>query len=240
MNGQHQDRRPRDHRLVGEGQAAADVGDEPADERGDRRWRCRPSSACPPCACGARGRGPPCRGSAGPCRGCGRSGSGSGCRQRDDHRHRAGDHDGDHGDAASQELAGDDAVVEVGSTASPMVWVVSWPLPAITTTSPGRPPASAAAMARAAVGLDHDGGHGSRRAPRRSTASMIASGSSERGLSEVTTTRRPASAATAPITGRLAAVPVAAAAEHDDHPAGDGRRGAPRRAPSRRPSGVWA
>ena len=63
-------------------------------------------------------------------------------------------------------------------------------------------------------------------------ASMMASGSSPRGLSEVRSTRSARRAATSPISGRLLAVTIAAGAEHHEHPpAGRGLAG---RAPARR------
>ncbi len=53
-------------------------------------------------------------------------------------------------------------------------------------------------------------------------SSMMASGSSVRGLSEVTNTRSARRAPMAPMSGPLAAVAVAAATEHDQHaPAGE-------------------
>jgi hypothetical protein len=76
-----------------------------------------------------------------------------------------------------------------GTTRSPMVWVVSWPLPAMTTTSPaGRSGMPRAKAMAASVGLGHNTVTVVVRAPPAMVALMIASGSSERGLSEVTTT----------------------------------------------------
>ena len=72
-------------------------------------------------------------------------------------------------------------------------------------------------MARAPVGLGHEARSG-RAGPRRTPttiSSMIASGRSERGLSDVTHTRSAERAAISPMIGRLVAVAVAAAAEHD-------------------------
>ena len=95
-------------------------------------------------------------------------------------------------------------------------WPCSWPLPAITTTSPGAAAATASAIARAAVGLALDV---RARCPRR-ISSMIASrvlgarvvgGDDRRG--------RRARTAASPISGRLRAVAVAAGAEHDVHAA---------------------
>ena len=78
-------------------------------------------------------------------------------------------------------------------------WPCSWPLPATTITSPGPAASTASAIAR-------------RRSTSRSasapapaiTSSMIASGSSLRGLSEVTITRSARRRAASPISGRLA------------------------------------
>ena len=61
---------------------------------------------------------------------------------------------------------------------------------------------------------------------------MIASGASERGLSEVTIATSASSAATLPMSGPLAAIAIAAGAEDDDH-AARARGRAPRAAPSR-------
>ena len=80
-------------------------------------------------------------------------------------------------------------------------WPCSWPLPAITTVSPG--PAARERRARS-----RPGGRPRPRPPPLSPmpariSAMIASGSSERGLSEVTTARSESSAPTRPICGRL-------------------------------------
>ena len=58
---------------------------------------------------------------------------------------------------------------------------------------------------------------------------MMAAGSSVRGLSEVTMARSASRAAIAPMSGPLAAIPVAAAAEHDDQPAPSRRHQRPHR-----------
>ena len=109
-------------------------------------------------------------------------------------------------------------------TRSPIVCVVSWPLPAISTTSPRRRPRKARAMAVRRSGST------SRRvgAPAGtpdSTAAMMAAGSSLRGLSEVTTATS-ARAGRGGAHGRpLGGVAVAAAAEHHEHPACGGLAG---------------
>ena len=69
----------------------------------------------------------------------------------------------------------------------------------------------------AAVGLALDVDAAAGTPPKIS--SMIASGGSERGLSEVTIATSASRAAISPISGRFAAVAVAAGAEHDDHAA---------------------
>ena len=90
-------------------------------------------------------------------------------------------------------------------------WPCSWPLPAITTMSPGRGELDRAADRGAPVDLELD-------VPpsraRRHLASTIASGSSERGLSEVMIARSASRAADLPHQRALAAVAVAARAEH--------------------------
>ena len=85
-----------------------------------------------------------------------------------------------------------------GSTRSPTICPVSWPLPATTRTSP----ASSAADRGADRGPR---GRRSRRAPGQASriARRIAAGSSLRGLSSVTNTRSARAAAIAPISGRL-------------------------------------
>ncbi len=88
-----------------------------------------------------------------------------------------------------------------GRTASPTTWVVSWPLPATTTTSPGRASADGGSD-----GLAPDRGSTTSSpgvATPASTSSMMAAGSSYRGLSEVTTATSAPRAATAPMAGRF-------------------------------------
>ena len=96
-------------------------------------------------------------------------------------------------------------------------WPCSCPLPAITTTSPGRSAGDGARRSRPG---------GPRCARRRSRgragtpariSSMIAPGSSERGLSEVTIAPSARRAAISPHQRALAAIAIAAAAEDDDH-----------------------
>ena len=94
-------------------------------------------------------------------------------------------------------------------------WPCSWPLPAITTMSPAAASPSASAIAARRSASTDDARRSS--IPAR-ICSMIASGSSERGLSEVTTARSESSAAGAPHQGPLVAVAVAAAAEDRDQP----------------------
>ena len=89
-----------------------------------------------------------------------------------------------------------------GTVRSRTTWYASWPLPAITTTTPSRPISSARAMASRRSGTTRvspafDGG-----IPRR-ISSRMASGGSLRGLSEVRMTTSESRAATAPISGRL-------------------------------------
>ena len=93
-------------------------------------------------------------------------------------------------------------------------WPCSWPLPATTTTSPGRGQRDGALDRRAAVDASR-----STAAPARPAAisAMIASGSSLRGLSEVTIATSARSAAARAHQRALAAVAVAAGAEDDDH-----------------------
>ena len=94
-------------------------------------------------------------------------------------------------DERAQRLAGHRRGRRRASTRSPMVWVVSWPFPAITTTSPG-----CARSTPRAIATRRSGSTASRPSARRSAAlgtpatisSMMASGSSLLGLSEVTTT----------------------------------------------------
>ena len=207
-----------------------------------RRSRCRPSSACPAWPCGARGRGPPCRGSAGPCPRV----------RKNAIRHRvpnsdtnvadgAGDHDGDHG-RVLQQLAGDGPVVERRGPRRRSSGCVSWPLPAMTTTSPGRRVAERRARSPP----------GGRARPRRRSrssaahaaersASMIASGSSRARV--VGCHDHPigaARAATAPISGRLSRSrsPPQPNTTIDAARSATGR--AAREHARSRPSGVWA
>ena len=98
-----------------------------------------------------------------------------------------------------------------------MYWPCSWPLPAISDDVSLGGAADGHADRRGAIGLDDHvrpvpGGTDSVPA---SISPRIASGSSERGLSLVKIATSASSAAAAPISGRLAGVPVAAAAEHD-------------------------
>ena len=104
-------------------------------------------------------------------------------------------------------------VVERDLTPSANSWPCSWPLPAITTTSPG----SASAIARRdrrARSTSTSASAARSPVPARISA-MIASGSSERGLSEVTITRSAAARRSRP-SRPLAAVAVAAGAEDQD------------------------
>ena len=66
-----------------------------------------------------------------------------------------------------------------------MIWYVSCPFPAITTTSPARPQATAASMARRRSAMDTCRPAASAGMPV-SISARIASGRSVRGLSEVT------------------------------------------------------
>ncbi len=94
-------------------------------------------------------------------------------------------------------------------------WPCSCPLPAITTTSPAEA-RSAAQRDRARAGRPRQRARaGPSAAPTRISA-MIASGSSVRGLSEVTTATSARPRATSAHLRALAAVAVAAAAEHHD------------------------
>ena len=77
-----------------------------------------------------------------------------------------------------QDVAGDDAVVERRARRSPIVCVVSWPLPAMTTTSPGSAPRDAPARSPPAGRARPRRGRGRRRRRRRGSSSMIAGGSS--------------------------------------------------------------
>ena len=97
----------------------------------------------------------------------------------------------------------------------------------MSTTSPGprRRDRVADRGAPVEVPFDRDGRGGT----PATISSTIAAGSSERGLSVVTTATSAARAATSPITRPLRAVAVAAAAEHDDHAARASRRRRARR-----------
>src|SRR5206468_891542 len=77
-----------------------------------------------------------------------------------------------------------------GSTSEPTIWYVSWPLPATTTVSPASAQCSAARIARERSGSTayRPGPAPASRTPTM-ISSMIPSGRSERGLSEVTQTR---------------------------------------------------
>ena len=105
----------------------------------------------------------------------------------------------------------------------PISWPCSWPLPAITTTSPGARDRNARAD-RTARGP----GRSRRRSPAPWRMSwMIASGSSLRGLSDVTIARRRARAATAPISGRLPRSRSPPAPKTTDQPAARRARAPP-------------
>ena len=95
----------------------------------------------------------------------------------------------------------------------PTIWPCSWPLPASRMMSSGPASAIAAAIASRRPPISRAPG-----APARMSR-RIAAGSSLRGLSSVTMTRSARRAATAPISGALADVAVAAGAEDDDQPA---------------------
>ena len=82
-------------------------------------------------------------------------------------------------------------------------WPCSWPLPAITTTSPASARGNAHGDRGAAVDLDATPGTPAASGMPATISSTIASGCSERGLSEVTTVRPRAARAIAPICGRL-------------------------------------
>ena len=112
------------------------------------------------------------------------------------------------------------------------IWPCSWPLPATTSMSPSVSRAAAAAMAARRSPTR------ARRARRRGWRARMAAGSSLRGLSSVTMARSARRWAIAPISGRLAAVAVAARAEDHDQPAAR-RAGAapPARSPGRRACG---
>ena len=85
-------------------------------------------------------------------------------------------------------------------------WPCSWPLPAITTMSPGPASCMARAMAArrsASTSIADESPGGASAAAPATIAAMIESGSSERGLSDVTTTWSARRRAAAPISGRL-------------------------------------
>ena len=103
-------------------------------------------------------------------------------------------------------------------TVTPLaVWPVSWPLPAITTTSPAR--ASRSAWRIAARRSSSTTAPVSRRRTPASTSAAIAAGILRRGLSEVRIATSRASSRDLAHQRALRAVAVAAAPEHDDHPA---------------------
>ena len=104
---------------------------------------------------------------------------------------------------------GDRVVVgEIGRTLSPTIWPVSWPLPAISSTSPFFSAAMPARIACARSPISVAPGAAARMAAR------IAAGCSLRGLSSVTMTRSAFSAAMRAHDRPLARVAVAAGAEH--------------------------
>ena len=99
---------------------------------------------------------------------------------------------------------------EKGCTSPLIYWPVSWPLPAMISTSPvlqvrhgGADGFGAVADLARALGGGQD------------LVLRMVAGSSLRGLSSVTITSSASLTATAPISGALALVTVAAAAEHD-------------------------
>ena len=96
---------------------------------------------------------------------------------------------------------------------SPTIWPVSWPLPAMSSTSPRLQFSDAARIAWARSPISAAPGAAARMAAR------MAAGFSLRGLSSVTMTLSAFSAAMPPISGRLP-VAVAAGAEHHDQLAG--------------------
>ena len=103
-----------------------------------------------------------------------------------------------------------------GSSRSASSCPCSWPLPAITTTSPAPRAARARARSRRARSSSTSDLAGR---PRRAISSMIACGSSLRGLSEVTIATSASSDGDPAHQRPLAAVAVAAAAEDADHAA---------------------
>src|SRR5262245_16455916 len=84
-----------------------------------------------------------------------------------------------------------------GDTCLPMIWPVSWPLPAISSTSPRHRSSIERLIASRRSPISSAPGAASRIAAR------IAAGFSLRGLSSVTTTRSASLAAIVPIIGRL-------------------------------------
>src|SRR5262245_33014037 len=86
-----------------------------------------------------------------------------------------------------------------GSVCLPMIWPVSWPLPATSSTSPRRSSAIAEAIASRRSPISIAPGAALRIAAR------MAAGSSLRGLSSVTITRSALATAISPIIGRLPA-----------------------------------
>ena len=88
-----------------------------------------------------------------------------------------------------------------GRASSPITWSCSWPLPAITTTSPRFAASRATPMARRRSSSS-TAASGACSPP--TTAAAIASGASLRGLSEVTTTTSAPASAAVPMRGRLA------------------------------------
>src|SRR5215472_4828560 len=84
-----------------------------------------------------------------------------------------------------------------GNTCLPTIWPVSWPLPAISSTSPRASPAIAARIASPRSPISRAPGAAARISAR------IAAASSLRGLSSVMTTASAFSAAIRPIIGRL-------------------------------------
>ena len=116
---------------------------------------------------------------------------------------------------------------------SPITWYFSCPLPAISTTSPGCASRTARSIAASRSTTARRRRHRNRRqhlpwciAGRspggtmpRLMSSMISAGSSERGLSDVSTTRSLSRAGDRAHQRTLGAIAIAAAAEHRDQPA---------------------
>ena len=173
--------------------------------------------------------------------------SGSGCRPaRRASDDAAGEEEADHGVILARRRRRrastsrrDHRGRRTATTRSPIIWVVSWPLPAITHHVARRGAGRArAAMAARRSGSTVDGRR--RSAMPATTASMIASGSSLRGLSEVTTTAVGEPGGDLAHPRPLGRVAVAAAAEHDDHPAAGATSSRAAASSCSRPSGVWA